>query len=96
VSNLSSLLFAVIAVSACNVNAPRRPGGIESLDAVAPGDAIGSDGSAERCGRGVLVIEQGPDYLSTNVAALAMDGTVLQESSSSIVGLAPRASSGSI
>jgi hypothetical protein len=65
-----------MAASACNVNAPHLTGGISSFDAAAPA----SDGSTARCDRGVFVIEQGPDYQSTNVAVLAMDGTVLQES----------------
>lgn len=69
--------LAVTATVACNVAAPHRPSGIESLDRT---DALASDGTTPSCMRGVFVIEQGPDYQSTNVAALALDGVVLQES----------------
>lgn len=79
-SKAPRLFFAALVSSACNVNTPRRPAGIESFDASEQRDAVASDGSTVHCGRGVFVIEQGPDYQSTNVAVLATDGTVLQES----------------
>jgi hypothetical protein len=89
VSRTSSLAAgaAVIALAGCNVPVRHGGGGVGTLDA-----AGGMDGSAgSECGRGVVVVEQGPDYLSTNVALLANDGSVLQgslaSSATSSVGL---------
>jgi hypothetical protein len=81
-------IAVVIALAGCNVPVRRGGGGV-----VLSGDAAGGmDGAAgPACGRGVVVVEQGPDYLSTNVALLANDGSVLQgslaSSATSSVGL---------
>jgi hypothetical protein len=90
VSRTPSVVAVVITLAACNV--PVRHGGA-GVGTLTRGDAAGAmDGSAGSvCGRGVVVVEQGPDYLSTNVALLANDGSVLQgslaSSATSSVGL---------
>lgn len=65
--------FALVATG-CNVAVPRGSHGTEALDAAMHPD--GADGGA--CARAVVVAES--DYMSTNVALLGLDGSVLSTS----------------
>ncbi len=63
---------------ACNVPVPHGSHGV-TIDGGA--DASSSrDGSAGACGRGIVVVEQGSGFASTNVGLVAADGTVLSGS----------------
>jgi hypothetical protein len=67
---------------------PGRTGGVDGEELFREGGAPG-----ETCGRGFVVVEQGADYRSTNVALVGLDGTTLSESFASSatddVGLVP-------